>query len=161
MFVSLVFAMVFKLYTKYLSLCCRYHLCNNTYMHGSFWYISPTFLWCFVKSYSEIEYNYFTIYLFLCYSSSSYFHYFICILFMSCCLLVHMVNSNSFFSSMFSLSNRNCTTVFWSLSKYGSGVLCSAVDVLEMSVVRGVGGVYDMCMCLARGGVEVVGVSGW
>ena len=26
-------------------------------------------------------------------------------------------------------------------------------DVLEMSVVRGVGGVCDMCMCLARGGV--------
>ena len=34
----------------------------------------------------------------------------------------------------------------------GSGVLCSACDVLEMSVVRGVGGVCDMCMCLARGG---------
>ena len=31
----------------------------------------------------------------------------------------HMVNSNSFFSSMFSLANRNCPTVFWSLSKYG------------------------------------------
>ena len=28
-----------------------------------------------------------------------------------------------------------------------------AVSVLEMSVVRGVGGVCDMCMCLARGGV--------
>ena len=35
----------------------------------------------------------------------------------------------------------------------GSGVLSSTGDVLEMSVVRGVGGVYDMCMCLARGGV--------
>ena len=35
----------------------------------------------------------------------------------------------------------------------GSGVLSSAGDVLEMSVVRGVGGVCDMCMCLARGGV--------
>ena len=34
----------------------------------------------------------------------------------------------------------------------GSGVLASAGDVLEMSVVRGVGGVCDMCMCLARGG---------
>ena len=34
----------------------------------------------------------------------------------------------------------------------GSGVLSSACDVLEMSVVRGVGGVCDMCMCLARGG---------
>ena len=35
----------------------------------------------------------------------------------------------------------------------GSGVLPSKCDVLEMSVVRGVGGVCDMCMCLARGGV--------
>ena len=33
----------------------------------------------------------------------------------------------------------------------GPGVLSSAGDVLEMSVVRGVGGVCDMCMCLARG----------
>ena len=31
----------------------------------------------------------------------------------------------------------------------GSGVLSSTSDVL----VRGVGGVCDMCMCLARGGV--------
>ena len=40
-----------------------------------------------------------------------------------------------------------------------SGVLSSTGDVLEMSVVRGVGGVCDMCMCmcLARGGVEGVG----
>ena len=36
----------------------------------------------------------------------------------------------------------------------GSGVLSSAGDVLEMSVVRGVGGV---CMCLDRGGREVSG----
>ena len=35
----------------------------------------------------------------------------------------------------------------------GSGVLSSAGDVFEMNVVRGVGGVCDMCMCLARGGV--------
>ena len=35
----------------------------------------------------------------------------------------------------------------------GSGVLPSTGDVLEMSVVRGVGGVCDMYMCLARGGV--------
>ena len=35
----------------------------------------------------------------------------------------------------------------------GSGVLSSTGDVLEMSVVRGVGGVCDMCMCLAGGGV--------
>ena len=35
----------------------------------------------------------------------------------------------------------------------GSGVLSSTGDVLEMRVVRGVGGVCDMCMCLARGGV--------
>ena len=39
----------------------------------------------------------------------------------------------------------------------GSCVLSSASDVLWMSVVhgmRGVGGVCDMCMCLARGGVD-------
>ena len=35
----------------------------------------------------------------------------------------------------------------------GSGVLASAGDVLEISVC----GVYDMCMCLAGGGVEGVG----
>ena len=35
----------------------------------------------------------------------------------------------------------------------GSGVLSSTGDVLEMSVLRGADGVYDMCMCLARGGV--------
>ena len=39
----------------------------------------------------------------------------------------------------------------------GSGVLSSACDVLEMSVVRRLGGVCDMCMCLAQGGVGVVG----
>ena len=33
----------------------------------------------------------------------------------------------------------------------GSGVLSSTGDVLEMSVERDVGGVCDMCMCLARG----------
>ena len=42
----------------------------------------------------------------------------------------------------------------------GSGVLASAGDVLEISVVRGVGGVYDMCMCVARGGWEVLGRVG-
>ena len=42
----------------------------------------------------------------------------------------------------------------------GSGVLSSTGDVLYMSVVRGVGGVYDMCMCLARGCVGGEGVSG-
>ena len=36
---------------------------------------------------------------------------------------------------------------------HGSGVLSSAGDVLEMSVVRGVVGVCDMCICLAWGGV--------
>ena len=41
----------------------------------------------------------------------------------------------------------------------GSGVLSSSGDVLEMTVVRGVGGVCDMCMCLARGGVGGVGVE--
>ena len=35
----------------------------------------------------------------------------------------------------------------------GSGVLSSTGDVLEMSVVRGVDGVCDMCMCLVRRGV--------
>ena len=30
----------------------------------------------------------------------------------------------------------------------GSGVLASAGDVLEMSVVRGIGGVCDMCVCV-------------
>ena len=40
----------------------------------------------------------------------------------------------------------------------GSGVLASAGDVLEISVVRGVNGVYDMCMCWL--GREVLGVSG-
>ena len=39
----------------------------------------------------------------------------------------------------------------------GSGVLSSTGDVL---VVRGVGGVCDMCMCLALGGVGGEGVSG-
>ena len=34
----------------------------------------------------------------------------------------------------------------------GSSVLSSTGDVLEMSVVRGVGVVCDMCMCLSRGG---------
>ena len=32
----------------------------------------------------------------------------------------------------------------------GSGVLSRTGDVFEMSVVRGVGGVCGMCMCLAR-----------
>ena len=41
----------------------------------------------------------------------------------------------------------------------GSGVLSSTGDVLEMSVVRGVGRVCGMCMCLARGGVGGEGVS--
>ena len=36
----------------------------------------------------------------------------------------------------------------------GSCVLSSAVDVLEMSMVRGVD---ELCMCLARGGVGGVG----
>ena len=43
----------------------------------------------------------------------------------------------------------------------GSGVLSSAGDVLEMSVVIGEGGVGDMSMCLARAGWEVLVVSGW
>ena len=39
--------------------------------------------------------------------------------------------------------------------------MSTADDVLEMSVVRrvrGVGGVCEMCMCLARGGIGDVGV---
>ena len=42
----------------------------------------------------------------------------------------------------------------------GSGVLHSTCDVLEMSMVRGGGGVCDMCMCLARSGVRERGRSG-
>ena len=44
-----------------------------------------------------------------------------------------------------------------------SGIVSIAADVLWMSVVRemrGVGGVCEMCMCLARGGVGGDGVSG-
>ena len=39
----------------------------------------------------------------------------------------------------------------------GSGIVSSSADVLWMSVVRGmrgVGGVCEMCMCLARGDVD-------
>ena len=39
----------------------------------------------------------------------------------------------------------------------GSGVLSSVGDMLDMSVVKGIGGVCDMCMCLARCGVGGVG----
>ena len=38
----------------------------------------------------------------------------------------------------------------------GSGIVSSAADVLGMSVVgemRGVGGVCEMCMCLAQGSI--------
>ena len=42
----------------------------------------------------------------------------------------------------------------------GSGVLSSTSDVLEMSVVKGGGGVCDMCMCLAWGRAGGEGVSG-
>ena len=42
----------------------------------------------------------------------------------------------------------------------GSGVLSSTGDVLEMSVVRGVGGVGGMCMCLARAVWVERGASG-
>ena len=44
----------------------------------------------------------------------------------------------------------------------GLCVLSSTADVLETSVVRGVGGVgvCDMCMCLAWGGVGGEGVRG-
>ena len=46
------------------------------------------------------------------------------------------------------------------VSAYVVGVLSSAGDVLEMSVVRGVCGVCDMCMCLARGCVGGEWVTG-
>ena len=42
----------------------------------------------------------------------------------------------------------------------GSGVLASAGDVLEMSVVRGVAVVCDMCICLARSDVGGEWVTG-
>ena len=44
-----------------------------------------------------------------------------------------------------------------------SCIVSSADDVLWMSVVRGmrgVGGVCEMCMCLARGGVDGEGMRG-
>ena len=47
------------------------------------------------------------------------------------------------------------------VSEYMGGTRGSrACDVLEMCVVRGVGGVGDMCMCLSRDGWEVLGMSG-
>ena len=42
----------------------------------------------------------------------------------------------------------------------GSGVLSSTCDVLEMSVVRGVGGVCDMWVCFGCGGVGGEWVGG-
>ena len=45
----------------------------------------------------------------------------------------------------------------------GSGIVSSTADVLGMSevrVMRGVGGVCEMCMCLARGGGGDEGVCG-
>ena len=38
---------------------------------------------------------------------------------------------------------------------YGSGVVSSANDRLEMSGVRGVGGVCELCMCLDLGSWEL------
>ena len=46
----------------------------------------------------------------------------------------------------------------------GSGIVSSAADVLWLGVVRGmrgIDGVCDMCMCLARGGMGGDGVRGW
>ena len=43
---------------------------------------------------------------------------------------------------------------------HGSRIVSSAADVLGMSVVRGMRGVCEMCMCLARCGVGGEGVSG-
>ena len=45
----------------------------------------------------------------------------------------------------------------------GSCIVSRTADVLGMSMVRGMrgfGGVCEMCMCLARGGVGGEGVSG-
>ena len=45
----------------------------------------------------------------------------------------------------------------------GSGIVSCAADVLGIIVVRGmrgVGGVCEMCICLARGGVGGEGVRG-
>ena len=42
----------------------------------------------------------------------------------------------------------------------GSGVLSSTCDVLEMRLVRGLGGVCDICMCLARAVWVERGASG-
>ena len=44
-----------------------------------------------------------------------------------------------------------------------SGFVSTAHDVLEMSVVRGVrgvGGVYEMCICFTPCGIGCVGVNG-
>ena len=46
---------------------------------------------------------------------------------------------------------------------HGSGIVSSVADVLWMSVVRGmrrVGGVCEMCMCLARAALLERGMSG-
>ena len=43
---------------------------------------------------------------------------------------------------------------------HGSGIMSSVADVLWMTVVRGMTGVCQMCMCLARSGVCGEGVSG-
>ena len=48
-------------------------------------------------------------------------------------------------------------------STYGSGIVSSAADVMLMSVVCGmpeVGGVCEMCMCLARSACVEKWVSG-
>ena len=52
---------------------------------------------------------------------------------------------------------RGCRGVVVAVSAYMGGTRGSG-DVQEMSVVRGVSGMCDMCMCLAQGGV--VGVGG-
>ena len=46
----------------------------------------------------------------------------------------------------------------------GSGMVSNAADMLWMSLVRGmtrVGGVCEICMCFARGGMGGEGVSGF
>ena len=54
-----------------------------------------------------------------------------------------------------------CRACEWNTSR-GSRIVSSTANVLGMSVVcgiKGVGGVCEMCMCLARGGVGGEGVE--
>ena len=52
---------------------------------------------------------------------------------------------------------RKCWSGWWRTCSEcracGSGILSSAADVLGMSVVHGMGGISEMCICLARGAI--------